>query len=98
MSLDNSVNSPECFVAFEATIFKKKVEKMKKGKRSFTKAAAIVLMSAVTLTSAQVPAFAYGEYNVGSSTFKEDTDNSDDFKNWLANEWAVLRFCQPLQR
>lgn len=61
---------------------------MKKGKRLFTKAAAIALMSAVTLTSAQVPVLAYGEYNVGSSTFKEDTDNSDDFKNWLANEWS----------
>jgi len=61
---------------------------MKKGKMLFTKATAIALMSMLTLSSSQVPAFAYGEYDAGLSTFKADTDNSDDFKSWLTNEWS----------
>ncbi len=61
---------------------------MKKGKMLFTKATAIALMSMLTLSSAQVPVFAYGEHDVSKSTFKTDTDNSEDFKTWLANEWS----------
>lgn len=61
---------------------------MRKNKNLLKRAAAIAAMSTMMVSQAPlVSAFAYGEYDVSSSTFKNDTDNSTDFQSWLANVW-----------
>lgn len=61
---------------------------MRKNKNLLKRAAAIAAMSTMIVSQAPlVSAFAYGEYDVSSSTFKNDTDNSTDFQSWLANVW-----------
>ncbi len=61
---------------------------MRKNKNLLKRTAAIAAMS--TMLVSQMPlvsAFAYGEYDVNSSTFKSDTDNSSDFQSWLGSVW-----------
>lgn len=61
---------------------------MKRSKNLLRKGAALAAMSTVLVS--QVPvmsAFAYGEYNSGDSTFKQDTDDSADFQEWRDNVW-----------
>ena len=61
---------------------------MKRSKNLLRKGAALVAMSTVLVSQAPlINAFAYGEADVSQSTFKQDTDNSADFQNWLSNVW-----------
>ena len=61
---------------------------MKRSKNLLRKGAALAAMSTVLVSQAPlINAFAYGEADVSQSTFKQDTDNSADFQNWLSNVW-----------
>ena len=61
---------------------------MKRSKNLLRKSAALAAMSTVLVSQAPlINAFAYGEADVSQSTFKQDTDNSADFQNWLSNVW-----------
>ena len=61
---------------------------MKRSKNLLRKGAALATMSTVLVSQAPlINAFAYGEADVSQSTFKQDTDNSADFQNWLSNVW-----------
>ena len=61
---------------------------MKRSKNLLRKGAALAAMSTILVSQAPIiNAFAYGEENVSGSTFKQDTDNSADFQNWLSNVW-----------
>lgn len=51
------------------------------------KIAALTVASAMAVTAMPFNVFAYGETDVSTSTFKEDTDNSEAFKTWKANVW-----------
>ena len=58
---------------------------MKRSKNLLRKGAALAAMSTVLVSQAPlINAFAYGEADVSQSTFKQDTDNSADFQNWLS--------------
>ena len=55
---------------------------MKRSKNLLRKGAALAAMSTVLVSQAPlINAFAYGEADVSQSTFKQDTDNSADFRN-----------------
>ena len=61
---------------------------MKRSKNLLRKGAALAAMSTVLVSQTPlINAFAYGEADVSQSTFKQDTDNSADFQNWLSNVW-----------
>ena len=64
---------------------------MKRSKNLLRKGAALAAMSTVLVSQAPlINAFAYGEADVSQSTFKQDTDNSADFQNWLSNVWQPV--------
>lgn len=56
-------------------------------KRFVKQMTALAAASALTVTGSPLTAFAYGEYDVSSSTFKNDTDQSEAFKNWKQSVW-----------
>lgn len=60
---------------------------MRRNKNILKKAAAVVMMSTMTVASVTTNAWAYGEMSVDDSTFKADTESSTDFQNWRTNVW-----------
>lgn len=60
---------------------------MRSTKKLGKKIAAMAAVSTLTLSCLPMNVFAYGEVNVGTSTFKSDTDNSTSYQTWRANVW-----------
>lgn len=62
---------------------------MRSTKKLGKKIAAMAAVSTLTLSCLPMNVFAYGEVNVGTSTFKSDTDNSTSYQTWRANVWQA---------
>lgn len=60
---------------------------MRKSKSLAKKAAAIAMIATMFGSSSMTNALAYGEVDVSTSTFKNDTDSSSDFQTWRDTIW-----------
>lgn len=60
-----------------------------KNKKIARKIVTLATISALCVSCIPMNVFAYGEYNASESTFKSDTDNSTDFRNWKSNVWET---------
>lgn len=60
-----------------------------KNKKIARKIVTLATISALCVSCIPMNVFAYGEHNASESTFKSDTDNSTDFRNWKSNVWET---------